>query len=55
MRILVTGGKGFIGSNLCGKLLEMNHEVICLDNNLTCNINNIEKYFKYLDLIVNKL
>lgn len=32
MRILVTGGSGFIGSHLCEKLLEAEHEVICLDN-----------------------
>lgn len=32
MNILVTGGCGFIGSNLCRRLLENNHNVICLDN-----------------------
>ncbi len=32
MRILVTGGAGFIGSHLCERLLKENHEVICLDN-----------------------
>ena len=31
-KILVTGGAGFIGSNLCERLLEMNNEVVCLDN-----------------------
>ena len=31
-RILVTGGAGFIGSNLCEKLLELGTEVVCLDN-----------------------
>ena len=32
MRILVTGGAGFLGSHLCEKLIELNHEVIALDN-----------------------
>ena len=32
MRILVTGGAGFIGSHLCERLLRDGHEVICLDN-----------------------
>lgn len=31
-RILVTGGSGFLGSHLCERLLEMGHEVICVDN-----------------------
>lgn len=31
MKILVTGGAGYVGSNLCNKLTEENHEVICLD------------------------
>ncbi|MFQ5707563.1 MAG: GDP-mannose 4,6-dehydratase [bacterium] len=30
--ILVTGGAGFIGSHLCEKLLDLGHEVVCLDN-----------------------
>lgn len=32
MKILVTGGAGFIGSHLCEKLLEKSYKVICLDN-----------------------
>jgi len=35
MRILVTGGAGFLGSHLCEKLIQMNHEVIALDNMYT--------------------
>ena len=31
-RILVTGGAGFLGANLCARLLEADHEVICVDN-----------------------
>ena len=41
MRILVTGGAGFIGSHLCEKLIEQNHDVICLDNFFTGSKNNI--------------
>ncbi len=35
MRILVTGGAGFIGSHLCERLLGQGHDVICLDNYFT--------------------
>ena len=41
MKILVTGGTGFIGSNLCKKLIEQGHYVICLDNNFTGSMDNI--------------
>ena len=41
MRILVTGGAGFIGSHLCEKLLLGGHEVICLDNFFTGSKGNI--------------
>ena len=40
--ILITGGAGFIGSNLCEKLLDDNHRIICVDNLLTGNLKNIE-------------
>jgi UDP-glucuronate decarboxylase len=40
-RILVTGGAGFIGSHLCERLLDMGHEVICLDNYFTGSKRNI--------------
>lgn len=43
MRILVTGGTGFIGSNLCRNLLAAGHEVICLDNNYTGRIENVRE------------
>jgi UDP-glucuronate decarboxylase len=39
--ILVTGGAGFIGSHLCKALLDLGHNVICLDNLFTGSINNI--------------
>ncbi len=41
MKILVTGGAGFIGSNLCDALLERNYEVHCMDNLLTGKYSNI--------------
>jgi len=40
-RILITGGAGFIGSHLCERLMQMGHEVICLDNFFTGNKQNI--------------
>jgi UDP-glucuronate decarboxylase len=41
MRILVTGGAGFIGSHLCDRLLAEGHEVIAMDNLLTGSTDNI--------------
>jgi dTDP-glucose 4,6-dehydratase len=41
MRILVTGGAGFLGSHLCDKLLALGHEVIAMDNLVTGNVRNI--------------
>ena len=41
-RILVTGGSGFLGSNLCERLLEQGAEVICLDNFFTGARRNVE-------------
>nr|WP_287412204.1 SDR family oxidoreductase [Pseudodesulfovibrio sp.] len=40
-RVLVTGGSGFLGSHLCERLLEMGHEVLCLDNFFTGSKANI--------------
>lgn len=42
---VVTGGAGFLGSHLCDKLIEKNIKVICIDNLITGNINNIEHLF----------
>lgn len=44
MRVLVTGGGGFLGSHLCGRLLKEGHEVICLDNFFTGRRRNILSY-----------
>jgi UDP-glucuronate decarboxylase len=41
MKILVTGGAGFLGSHLCEELLIRGHEVLCLDNFFTGSKNNI--------------
>jgi UDP-glucuronate decarboxylase len=41
MRILVTGGAGFIGSHLIDRLIESDHEIICLDNFYTGTKQNI--------------
>jgi len=40
-KVLITGGAGFIGSNLCDKLLAQNNQVVCLDNLLTGKKENI--------------
>ena len=40
-RTLITGGAGFIGSHLCDHFLNMGHEVICVDNLITGNEDNI--------------
>ncbi len=45
MRVLITGGAGFIGSHLCELFLERDHEVVVMDNLVTGNIENIEGLF----------
>jgi dTDP-glucose 4,6-dehydratase len=42
MRVLITGGAGFLGSHLCDYFLSEGHEVIAMDNLLTGNTANIE-------------
>lgn len=44
MRILVTGGAGFIGSHLIDRLMKEGHEVICLDNFFTGTKRNIQHW-----------
>jgi UDP-glucuronate decarboxylase len=46
MKILVTGGAGFLGSHLIDKLLVLGNEVICLDNFYTGSKKNIERHLQ---------
>lgn len=46
MKILVTGGAGFIGSHLCQRLIDEGHKVICADNFLTGSEKNISTLLK---------
>ncbi len=47
MRILITGGAGFIGSHLCEKYTTEKHTVICLDNFMSGNLMNIRHLLDY--------
>jgi len=47
MRILITGGAGFIGSHLCERLLSEDHDVLCLDNFFTGRRENIFHLFDH--------
>lgn len=60
MRILITGGAGFLGSNLCKKLLDEGNSVTALDNLISGNESNIEALksnpnFKYINKDVLKI
>jgi dTDP-glucose 4,6-dehydratase len=59
MRVLVTGGAGFIGSHLCDALLAEGHQVICVDNLLTGSTRNIahldrERRFEFRQIDINQ-
>ena len=59
MRILITGGAGFIGSNLCTRMIEEGHHVTCLDNFITSDMDNIKHLtgnpnFKFMKNDVNE-
>lgn len=45
MRVLITGGAGFIGSHLCERFLDDGHQVVCVDSLLTGSTANIEPLF----------
>jgi len=45
-RTLITGGAGFLGSHLCDRFIEEDHEVICMDNLITGDTENIEHLFE---------
>ena len=47
MRVLITGGAGFLGSHLCERFLTEGHDVIAMDNLLTGSLKNIEHLFPH--------
>lgn len=47
MRILVTGGAGFLGSHLCDKLIQQGHDVLCVDNLYTGSKSNISHLLQH--------
>jgi nucleoside-diphosphate-sugar epimerase len=53
-RILVTGGCGFIGSNLVDDLVEKDHEVVVIDDLSTGNLNNLNPVVNFVNSNVNE-
>lgn len=54
MRVLVTGGAGFLGSHLCNAMLSEGHSVVCADNLLTGHMENLahlahDRQFEFLE------
>ncbi len=47
MRILITGGAGFIGSHLCERLIQEGHELVCVDNFITGLESNVSRLLQY--------
>ncbi|MDD5687459.1 MAG: SDR family oxidoreductase [Elusimicrobia bacterium] len=59
MKILITGGSGFVGSHLCDRFINDGHHVVCIDNLLTGSLKNIAhlrktKKFKFVKHDVTK-
>jgi nucleoside-diphosphate-sugar epimerase len=59
LKITVTGGAGFIGSNLCKRLLDAGHSVLCVDNLITGstrNVNSLQSHphFEFLEHDITK-
>ena len=52
MKILVTGGAGFIGSNIVDELIQKKHKVVIVDNLATGNIKNVNKKAKFYKVSV---
>ena len=48
MKVIVTGGAGFVGSNLCKKLISLGHSFISIDNYSTCFISNHIEGVEYI-------
>lgn len=55
MKNLVTGDEGFIGSHLINKFITKSESVICLDNFLTGNYSNLEKWIINFHFEITKL
>jgi len=52
--ILVTGGAGFIGSNLCHRLIQEDHKIICVDNLSTGRLENIQDLLDHPNFVFKK-
>jgi nucleoside-diphosphate-sugar epimerase len=50
MRVIVTGGAGFVGTNLCKKLVELGHIITSIDNYNTGKKSNHIEGVNYLDM-----
>jgi UDP-glucose 4-epimerase len=55
MRIIVTGGAGFVGTNLCKKLLELGHEVTSVDNYTTGKLENHIRGVRYENFNIRRI